>query len=92
MKRIVKGITALTEKGNTSVKFRNVASKDWNRIVGDKMVECGMERISNQSFVMEYIDEDGNILYACADVVFTKTKPSKSEKEVRSELIFEEEK
>ena len=59
-----------TEKGNVSVRCRNEVVKDFRDLVGKPLAE-NMEEYSNQEWVKEYTDEDGNILYAYLKLTVT---------------------
>lgn len=81
MRRIVKGMPALTEKGNVSVKFRNRIVQDCNEEFGNSLAELkGFKRIGNQAFVGTYVDEYGDELYALVEITITKNYPTSNSK------------
>ena len=71
----IKGIKAVSAKGNASVSFRNVASKDPMDKISGGLEAAGMQKVANQEYVMQYKDEDGNIMYGDLVVTFTMRAP-----------------
>lgn len=82
MKRIIKGMPALTEKSNVSARFRNRIVQDCNEEFGNNIAELrGYRRVGNQSFVGTYVDEYGEELYALVEITVTKNYPVQKIKE-----------